>query len=114
MVLFSQVVSTLLSEEEQSLLLSCFHPKTVSYKGNCVWLYGSADSVLSAWNPTSVVTLFPWPVPLSLKVIYHTIPHELCRCGVKGVDGLHSFFSTHSAKKVTVCFSSSVCSDRRC
>ena len=33
---------------------------------------------------------------LTLHVLYHTIPHELCRCQVKDVHGLQSFVSTHS------------------
>ena len=36
---------------------------------------------------------------LTLNVLYHTIPHELCKCQVKDVHGLQSFFLTHS--KVT-------------
>ena len=36
---------------------------------------------------------------LTLDVLYHTIPHELCRCEVKDVHGLQSFVSTHSEKR---------------
>ena len=35
-------------------------------------------------------------VPLTLNVLYHTIPHELCGCEVKDVHGLQSFVSSHS------------------
>ena len=33
---------------------------------------------------------------LSLNVLYHTIPHKLCRCEAKDVYGLQSFVSTHT------------------
>ena len=36
---------------------------------------------------------------LTFNVLYHTIPHKLCRCEVKDVHGLQSFVSTHSGKK---------------
>ena len=36
---------------------------------------------------------------LTLNVLYHTIPRELCRCEVKDVHGLQSFVSTQSDKK---------------
>ena len=36
---------------------------------------------------------------LTLNVQNHTIPHELCRCQVKDVNGLQSFVLTHSEEK---------------
>ena len=33
---------------------------------------------------------------LTLNVLYHTIPYQLCGCEVKDVHGLQSFVSTHS------------------
>ena len=39
---------------------------------------------------------------LTLNVVYHTIPHKLCRCEVKNMHGLQSFVSQESGS----CFSS--------
>ena len=41
---------------------------------------------------------------LTLSVLYHTIPHELCRCLVKDVHGLQSFVSTHSEESDSLLF----------
>ena len=41
---------------------------------------------------------------LTLKVLYHTIPHQLCRCEVKDVHCLQSFVSTHSEENDSLFF----------
>ena len=41
---------------------------------------------------------------LTLNVVYHTIPHELCRCEVKDVHSLQSFVLTHSEESDTLLF----------
>ena len=42
--------------------------------------------------------------PLTLNVLYHTIPHQLCRCEVKDAHGLQSFVSTHSEESDRLLF----------
>ena len=49
---------------------------------------------------------------LTVNVLYHTIPHELYGCEVKDVYGLQSSISTILEKKVTVCFSPSLCNNK--
>ena len=39
-----------------------------------------------------------------LLLLYHTIPHELCRCEVKDVHGLQSFVSTHCEESDSLLF----------
>ena len=41
---------------------------------------------------------------LTLNVLYHTIPHELCGCEAKAVHGLQSFVLTHSEESDSVLF----------
>ena len=41
---------------------------------------------------------------LTLDVLYHTIPHQLCRCEVKDVHGLQSFVSTRSEESDSLLF----------
>ena len=41
---------------------------------------------------------------LTLHVLYHTIPHEVCRCQVKDVRGLQSFVSTYSKESDSLLF----------
>ena len=41
---------------------------------------------------------------LTLKVLYHITPHELCRCEVKDVHGLQSFVLTHSEESDSLLF----------
>ena len=40
----------------------------------------------------------------TLNVLYHTIPHKLCGCGINNVHGLQSFVSTHSEESGSVLF----------
>ena len=35
-------------------------------------------------------------ISLTLDVLFHTIPHKLCRCQVKDVNGLQSFVTKNS------------------
>ena len=41
---------------------------------------------------------------LTLNVLYHTIPHKLCRCEMKDVHSLQSFISTHSEESDSLLF----------
>ena len=41
---------------------------------------------------------------LTLKVLYHTIPHELCRCEVKDVHSLQGIVSAHSEESDSLLF----------
>ena len=41
---------------------------------------------------------------LTLNVLYHTIPHELCGCQVKDVHGLQRFVSTPSEESDSLLF----------
>ena len=59
--------------------------------GDGAWRGGAEDD--SGENHT-----FKESRPLTLYVLYHTIPHELCRCEVKDVHSLQSFVSTYSEK----------------
>ena len=43
-------------------------------------------------------------IVLTLDVLYHTIPHELCRYEVKDVHGLQSFVSTRSEESDSMLF----------
>ena len=45
---------------------------------------------------------------LTLNVLYHNTPHQLCRCEVKDVHGLQSSVSTHSEKRDSVLFTLSL------
>ena len=49
---------------------------------------------------------------LTLNVLYHTIPHELCRCEVKEMCTAYRASFPHSLNNVTVCFSSSACNNK--
>ena len=41
---------------------------------------------------------------LTLNVLYHTIPHELCRREMKDVHSLQSFVLTHSEESDSLIF----------
>ena len=41
---------------------------------------------------------------LTLNILHHTIPHQLCGCEVKDVHGLQSFVLTHSEESDSMLF----------
>ena len=81
----------------------------------CVWRYraiaGTGVSTLWLGQMASLICNFCLSVAactshceLTLNVLYHTIPHQLCRSEVKDVHDLQSFVLTHSEESDSLLF----------